>query len=109
MSSIGPDQDLRPRTARNLCIENTPAALAAAGLIAGAAAAGQPWIGFLAVMPASAAGWHVVRTISNEWRYARSCRRVAAAREDRRRAELENVVVDQAHVAADGVTQEQQP
>lgn len=90
MPSIVSDQDLRPRTARNICLETTPPAAAAAGLLTGAVVSGQWWIGVLALLPTTAAGWHACRTITNERRYARSCRRVAAARDQRRRdTELE--------------------
>lgn len=87
MSSIASDQDLRPRTSRNLCIENTPAVAAFTGLVAAAVGTGQWWLGAVALLPASAAGWHSYRTISNERRYRRIRRNVAAAREGRRRAE----------------------
>ncbi|WP_410597813.1 hypothetical protein [Amycolatopsis sp. lyj-23] len=85
MPSIAPDQDLRPRTARNLCIENTPAAVVTTGLAAAAAGTGLWWVGALALLPISAAGWHTFCTISNERKYARRGRDVVAARERRAR------------------------
>lgn len=86
MPSIAPDQDLRPRTARNLCIENTPAAAVTTGLAAAGAGTGLWWVGALALLPISAAAWHTFRTISNERKYARRGRDVAAR--ERRAREL---------------------
>lgn len=84
MSSTALDQDLRPRTARNLCIETAPAGFVTAGIVSAGVITGQWWIYLVALIPVSAAARHAYRTISNELRYALTRWLIAEARSRRR-------------------------